>query len=472
MPGFSLRGGIHPPNHKTATADRPIRPLPLPPRLYLPLKQHIGAAAEPIVAVGDRVTTGQPLAQPGGRISAPIHAPTSGWIQAIAPHPAVHASGLERLTLTLEPDGQDEWHPVDPPHPRPLTQSPADLAAQVADAGIVGLGGAAFPSAVKLDLGQRGSLHTLVINGAECEPYLTADDRLMREHTRAIIDGVRVMATALGVERTLVAVEANKPEARRALRRALRRVPEIRLVRLPNRYPMGSEKHLVQALTGRETPAGRLTSNIGVVVHNVATAYAVYEAVFQGRPLTHRVVTVSGAAMTTPSNWWVPLGTPLDYLVAQSDGLRTAAARWVGGGPMMGQPVQDLRAPVIKGTNGLLALTAAEVGHETPGPCIRCGQCVAACPCGLLPLEIAARVRQQDWDGAVAAGLQDCIGCGSCTYVCPAHRPLNQHFAHARGQLAARDRAERKRERTRRLAEARQRRQAAQRAAVEDKGPA
>ena len=407
--------------------------------------------------MGDRVLKGQLLAHSQGLISAPIHAPTSGRIVKIGGYTAPHPSGLPVRTITLEPDGEDRWTEL-AGLADPFEADPDEIARRVAEAGIVGMGGATFPSAVKLGLRQRFPLTTLVINGAECEPYLTCDDRLMQERADAVVDGIRLMARALGVGRVLVAIENNKPAAQSAMAAVCAPFPGVEVVGVPTRYPMGSEKHLVQALTGLETPAQGLTASIGVVVHNVATAFAVHEAIREGRPLVQRVVTISGGAVREPRNLLVPLGTPVEYLLEQCGGLSEEPARLINGGPMMGQLFPSSRVPVVKGCNGILALTEAEVHPGDTMPCIRCGSCVEACPCGLVPLEMAAYARVDDLDGAVSFGLSDCISCGSCAFVCPSHIPLVQYFNYAKGELAERQRTKQKQEETRRLAAQKQER--------------
>ncbi|OGT88149.1 MAG: electron transporter RnfC [Gammaproteobacteria bacterium RIFOXYA12_FULL_61_12] len=465
---FPIRGGVHPEDRKGLSAGMAIEAIPLAPLLHIPLQQHIGAPAEPLVSRGDRVKKGQLLARAQGAISAPVHAPTSGLVMGIGGYPAHHPSGLKVRTISLKPDGKEEWIEGLDPVPDPFALAPEEIARRVAEAGIVGMGGATFPSAVKLDLRKRYSLHSLVINGAECEPYLTCDDRLMREQPEQVIEGARLMARGLGLESVLIAIENNKPEAQAALRAAAAPYPAVKVIGLPTRYPMGSEKHLVQTLTGKETPARGLTADIGVVVHNVATALAMHEALRQGRPLIDRVMTVTGGAIATPRNLRVPLGTPVSFLIELCGGFKQEPARLISGGPMMGQPLPNTQVPVVKGSNGLLALTAAETQQAPEMPCIRCASCVGACPCGLTPLEIAARIRAGALDASVNRGLLDCIGCGSCAYVCPSHIPLVQYFNHAKGELAARQRARHKQLETKRLAEARsERMEALQRAKQE-----
>jgi electron transport complex protein RnfC len=455
---FKLRGGVHPEGRKDLSADPPIRILPMPELLFVPLQQHIGAPARHLVGVGDRVKKGQLLAASVGLVSAPVHAPTSGCVIAVGDFPAPHPSGLPMATLTIEADGDDAWVDSELPDD-PFALSPEDVAARVGAAGIVGLGGAAFPSAVKLNLSRNSEVRTLIMNGGECEPYLTCDDRLMRERAKEIVEGIRLIRHATGACEVLVGIEDNKPEAIAAMEAAAVG-SEVRVVAVPAMYPMGSEKQLIQVLIGQEVPAGGRAADIGVLVHNVGTAYAVQQALRLGRPLVSRIVTVSGGAITAPGNLEVPIGTLAADLVRACGGLREVAARLVLGGPMMGTQLSSLDIPVVKGSSGVLALTRAEVEQNRPGPCIRCSSCVRACPMGLLPLEMAARIRAGDPNGAVDWGLKDCIACGSCSYVCPSHIPLVHYFNHAKGDLAARERMKLKNEATKKLADERSERMA------------
>lgn len=451
---FKIRGGVHPAENKQATAGCHIVSVPLASRLYIPLQQHIGAPAEAIVKRGDKVLKGQLLASSQGTVSAPVHAPTSGRVKAITRYPAPHPSGLPVRTIIIEPDGEHRWVELEECHD-PFSLEPDEIARRVAAAGIVGMGGATFPSAVKLNLRKQFDLQQLVINAAECEPYLTCDDQLMREYTNEIIEGICIMMHALQVKRASIAIEANKPEAIQAMKQACAQFPEISVITVPVRYPMGSEKHLVQTLSGKETPAGKLTADIGVVVHNVATAHAVQQCIRYGRPLIERVVTVSGDALNSPGNFLTPIGTPVSLLIDLAGGFKTEPKHIIGGGPMMGQPLPSTDVPIVKGSGGILALTEQEVTQKQIMPCIRCGSCVSACPCGLLPLEMASRARNNDLDGAVEFGLNDCIACGSCAYVCPSHIPLVQYFNFAKGAFREKQRNQQKQEETRKLAEAR-----------------
>ncbi|HEX5363382.1 MAG TPA: electron transport complex subunit RsxC [Gallionella sp.] len=446
-----LRGGVHPQGRKELAADCPIRVLPLPKTFFLPLQQHIGAPAKPVVNIGDHVLKGQLIAAAQGAVSSSIHAPTSGVVTALGDNPAPHPSGLPVPTITLESDGEERWIETETLDD-PFALSEEEIAARVAAAGIVGLGGATFPAALKLSL-SRG-VQTLIINGGECEPYLTCDDRIMRERAARIVEGIRLIAYAVGAKEVLVGIEDNKQEAIQAMRSAARN-SAVKVVEMPSMYPMGSEKQIIQVLTGREIPAGGRPADIGVLVHNVATAYAVQQAIRFGRPLISRIVTVSGGAIRVPCNVEALIGTPVQALIELAGGYAQPAARLVLGGPMMGQHFVNTAVPVVKGTSGVLALTSAEIGQDAASPCIRCSTCVRACPVGLVPLEMASRIRAGDLSGAVDLGLKDCIACGSCSYVCPAHIPLVHYFNYAKGELAAQERSKLKQEATKKLAEAR-----------------
>ena len=447
---FKIRGGIHPEGRKADSSERPIRTLPLPQLLHVPLQQHIGASTKPVVRVGDRVLAGECVGAGQGHVSAPVHAPTSGRVIAIGEQPAPHPSGLPVATVTIEPDGEHRWFDYAAPAD-PFALAPEDVSARAGAAGIVGLGGAAFPSAVKLDASRKSGVDTLIINGGECEPYLTCDDRIMRERASEIVTGIRLIQHAVGATRALVGIEDNKPEALAAMRAAAAGT-DVQIRAVPAMYPMGWEKQMIQALLGREVPAEARSADIGVLVHNVATAWAVQQALVVGRPLVSRIVTVSGGAVAAPCNLEVPIGTPVQALFDACGGFSSTPARLVLGGPMMGHQLRHTGVPVVKGTSGVLALTAAEIGRTVPAPCIRCSTCVRACPVGLLPLEIAARVRADDLGGAVALGLKDCIGCGSCSYVCPSTIPLVHYFNYAKGELAAQARSKAKQEATKKLA--------------------
>ncbi len=459
---FDFRGGVHPPGHKHLSAERPIQVLPLPERLYLPLQQHRGQSALPVVTVGQKVLQGELLAKAQGPVSAPVHAPTSGTVIAIGDFTAPHPSGLPLPTITLEPDGEDRALDHGP-LPDPFTLESDEVARRIGDAGIVGMGGANFPAAVKLSTARKASVHTLVINGAECEPYMTCDDRLMRERPDAIVDGTRIMLHAIQAQRAIIAIEDNKPEAAARLQavcEATRDYPlSVQVVVIPSRYPAGSASQLIQLLTGLEVPAEGRSTVTGLLVHNVGTAYAVHRALRDGRPLISRIVTVTGGAVAEPQNLEAPIGTLAADMLRFCGTDPAAIARLLMGGPMMGQRMPSAQIPLIKGANGLLALTAAEIaGLPDTTACIRCGRCASVCPMGLLPLEMAKRAHHDDPDGAMTFGLDDCMSCGSCAYACPSHIPLVQYFEYARGALIARDQADQRAETARRLITARQER--------------
>jgi electron transport complex protein RnfC len=450
---FELRGGVHPEGRKDLSVERHIRILPLPKKLFVPLQQHIGAPATPVVKVGDHVLKGQLIAAAQGAVSSSVHAPTSGVIAALGDFTAPHPSGLPVPTITLESDGEDKWIATETVA-NPFALAPEDIAARVAVAGIVGLGGATFPAALKLNLSRASGVQTLIMNGGECEPYLSCDDRIMRERAEQILEGISLIAHAVAAKEVLVGIEDNKPEAIAAMQEAAQGTT-VQIVSMPSMYPMGSEKQIIQVLTGKEIPAGGRPADIGVLVHNVATAFAVQQAIRYGRPLLSRIVTVSGGAIRTPCNVEALVGTPVQELIDFADGYVQPAARLVLGGPMMGQQFTNTGVPVVKGTSGVLALTLSEIGQSEPSPCIRCSTCVRACPIGLVPLEMVSRIRASDLASAVKLGLRDCIACGSCSYVCPAHIPLVHYFNYAKGDLATQERAKLKQESTKKLADAR-----------------
>ncbi len=452
---FDFWGGVHPAGQKHLSAEQAIQVLPMPSRLHIPLQQHTGRPAIPMVQVGQKVRKGELLGREQSGVSASVHAPTSGVITAIGDFAAPHVSGLPLPTVTLESDGEDQWLEREP-LPDPFALEPEEVAARIGEAGIVGMGGANFPAAVKLSKARQAKVHTLAVNGAECEPYMTCDDRLMRERAEHIVDGVRLMLHALQASNAVIAIE-DKPEAAACMKAACRHEQHVQVVVVPSRYPAGSAKQLIQILTGLETPAGGRGTDTGVLVHNVGTAYAVHRALRQAHPLISRIVTVTGGAVAQPQNLEAPIGTLVEDLLAFCGGVTEAPARLLMGGPMMGQPLPGTQVPIVKGTNGILALTAAEARLEaTPSPCIRCGRCVEACPMGLMPLEMSKRARHDDLEGAEAFGLVDCISCGSCAFACPSRIPLVQYFEYARGALEAQQRAEQKAKETRRLLDQRQ----------------
>ena len=427
MAGGAFRGGIHPPDHKGATSGSPIERAPLPDRLTVPMSQHLGAPCVPLVAKGDRVERGQLIGEIDALISAPVHAPASGEVVAIVS--ALTPAGIRATCVVIEPDaGQDRdaYIPIRPEHEGAGPSARA--------AGLVGLGGAAFPAAVKLVPSKHTPIDTVILNGCECEPFLTCDHRVMLESPDRVIAGALHIARAVGAARTVVAVENNKPDAIEALRAAAPDSVEVLSVR--TRYPQGAEKQLIFAVTGRVVPGGKLPATVGCLVHNVQTAAALADAIEKGLPLMERVVTVSGA-VARPGNFRVAIGTPVSYLLTLAGGLTSDAARVIAGGPMTAQPLGDLDVPVVKGMSGVVALTAAEAAPivHADQPCIRCGRCVDACPMLLHPYAIANYADRRLWDGCERFFALDCIECGCCSYVCPTNRPLLQLLRVGKGAL-------------------------------------
>ncbi|MFU8788661.1 MAG: electron transport complex subunit RsxC [Methylobacter sp.] len=450
-----IRGGVHPQPHKSETTALPIAAnFPLPKKLYIPLQQHVGKPAEPVIKVGEKVLKGQLLAHSQGLISAPVHAPSSGIILDVNDYPAPHPSALPIRTIVLETDGLDEWiktQAIDDP----FQLDPEEISLRVGAAGIVGLGGATFPTVVKLNMGRENRIDTLIINGAECEPYLSCDDRLMQERAEQIIDGVRLMLRGMDSERAVVAIEDNKAAAYSAMRDAAKPYASIEVIQIPTRYPMGWDRQLIRYVTGKEVPVGSRSSEIGVTIHNVGTAYAVHKAIRYGQPLLSRVVTVAGGAVKRPMNVEVPFGTLISELFDFCGVNAEDTARIIMGGPMMGDSLPHTGLPTVKGTSGILALSQAELKNTDEQPCIRCASCVSVCPAGLRPLDMANNIRINQLDTAVDLGLKDCISCGCCSYTCPSNIPLVQYFKYASGEVMARQQAQHKSEQTKRLMDAR-----------------
>ncbi len=437
------QGGIHPDSHKQLTSEAAIRTLTAPWRLVLPLKQHAGAPAIPVVAEGDSVLADQLLAKANGRFSVPIHAPLAGVVTAIAPGAS--------LTLKVDPE-QQSAAPLDREAALKDRAAMIDL---VEAAGIVGMGGAMFPTADKLRLSLRHKIDTLIINGSECEPYLTCDDRLMREQGELILGGIHYLMQMTQATQAFIGIEENKPQSIAAMDAICAEADNIHVVQLPALYPMGSEKQLIEAVTGKQVPSGKLSAELGILVQNVATAIAIFSAVRFGRPLTHRVLTVSGDAVEQPVNVLAPIGMPIAEIITQCGGLRSTPARIVLGGPMMGRAITDLQTPITKGTSGVLLLTEDELPAPRANACVRCGRCVAACPMSLTPLDMVAELKVDKLDKAAGLGLPDCLLCGSCAYVCPAAIPLTQYFDWGKQALGRQRLAEQKSERTRAASEAR-----------------
>ncbi|WP_371369033.1 electron transport complex subunit RsxC [Pseudomonas sp. QL9] len=431
---WDFPGGLHLPANKQQSTAAPSVCAPLPARLILPLQQHTGAPALPCVAVGEYVRKGQCIALPGSAISAAVHAPTSGTVVAIGEQPYPHPSGLLAEAIVIDADGRDEWAELNP-CPDYRQESPVALLERIRLAGIAGLGGAGFPTAAKLAARAAEDLHVLVINGAECEPYISADDMLMRERATELVEGIEILAHLLQPPQVLIGVEDDKPQAIEALRQAIGERPfELRVV--PTKYPSGGERQLILLLTGREVPSGGLPADIGMVCVNVGTAVAIRDAVLLGRPLISRLTTLTGEALTRPMNVEALLGTPIGELLEFAGLDRAKLDRLIMGGPLMGVTLSDAQAPLIKTANCLLAASASELPPPPPTlPCIRCGDCAQVCPASLLPQQLHFFAKGEDHEQLQAHNLFDCIECGACAYVCPSSIPLVQYYRAAKADI-------------------------------------
>ncbi|CAI0778963.1 Nitrogen fixation protein rnfC [Serratia ficaria] len=434
---WDFDGGIHPPEMKTQSSGVPLRVAPLPDTFIIPLQQHLGPEGELCVSPGDRVLKGQPLTLGRGR-TVPVHAPTSGTVSAIKPHITAHPSGLAELCVIIEADGEDRWCEREPLADY-RQHGAAELIQRIHQAGIAGLGGAGFPTASKLQGGMSG-VETLILNAAECEPYITADDRLMREHADQIIEGTQILRHLLQPKITLIGIEDNKPEAIAALKQALRGQTDIALRVIPTKYPSGGAKQLTRILTGKEVPHGKHSSAIGVLMQNVGTAFAIKRAIVDGEPLIERVVTLTGEALSQPGNLWARIGTPVQHLLNFAGFRPQAQQMVVMGGPLMGFTLPALNVPIVKISNCILAPTVDEMApQEQEQSCIRCGLCVDACPAGLLPQQLYWFSRGQEHDKARNHNLFDCIECGACAFVCPSNIPLVQYYRQEKAEIKAID---------------------------------
>ncbi|EPB4297322.1 electron transport complex subunit RsxC [Yersinia enterocolitica] len=434
---WEFDGGIHPPEMKLQSSRVPMRIATLPEQLIVPLQQHLGPEGELRVSTGERVLKGQPLTVGRGR-TVPVHAPTSGVITAIAPHTTAHPSGLAELCVHITPDGEDRWREQQPWTDYSLRDK-NDLLERIHQAGIAGLGGAGFPTASKLQ-GGLNSVTTLIINAAECEPYITADDRLMQEHASEVVLGTQILMYLLQPQQVLMGIEDNKPEAIAALQHALRGQDKIQLRVIPTKYPSGGAKQLTKILTGKEVPFGKHSSSIGVLMQNVGTVVAIKRAVIDDEPLIERVVTLTGDALSKPGNFWARIGTPVLHLLKLSGFTPQNQPMVIMGGPLMGFTLPSLDVPIVKISNCILAPTEAEMGLSEPEQsCIRCGLCVDACPAGLLPQQLYWFSRGEEHEKARNHNLFDCIECGACAYVCPSNIPLVQYYRQEKAEIRTLD---------------------------------
>ena len=417
-------GGVHPHDNKQYSAHQPITECPLPQKAIIPLVQHIGAPAQPVVEKGQKVKVGELLAKAGGFVSANIHSPFSGTITKI--DSTVDAWGLRMPAIFMDVEG-DEWlDNIDrtPALARECHLESKAIVDKIAEAGIVGLGGACFPTHVKLLPPPGKKAEVLIVNGVECEPYLTCDHQLMLEHGEEIIVGIQILMRALNIQKAIIGIEKNKPDAIRHMQDLASKVLGVEVKPLKLKYPQGGEKQLIDACIGRQVPSGALPIEVGAVVDNVATIYAVYEAVQKNKPLISRVMTVTGKSLAKPGNYSVRFGTPLSDVVALAGGVPEDTGKIIGGGPMMGRAMNNINMPANKRVSGLLFMPEKESLRVEPENCIRCGKCVGACPMGLEPYLLSKQAQLQMWDEMEQHSVMDCIECGCCLYTCPSHQPL------------------------------------------------
>ena len=434
-------GGVHPDDGKALSCEKPIRVAPLLEKYVVPVPQNIGKPPKVIVNKGDLVKKGQLIAEADGFVSVPLHSPTSGTVGETVLIPG--AVGTMIPAIEIFSDGQDEWGSPLEPIPDWKNTDREILKKRICDAGIIGMGGAAFPSHVKLSPPPEKVIDTLILNGAECEPYLTADHRLMLEHPDCVLEGAAIAAKILKVDRVFVGIEENKQNAIDAMKKNAGKYG-IKIVPLRVRYPQGAEKQLIMAITGRHVVAGGLPMDVGCVVQNVGTCAAIRAAVVEGHPLIERMTTITGSPVKDPCTWQLRIGTPVAEALKLAGGIVAPAAKLILGGPMMGFAQATLDGSVAKNSSGILLLQAEETGQYTSNPCIRCGRCVDACPMRLLPGPISVLVESEKYDQAEQAFVMDCVECGACSYVCPANRPLIQHFRRAKAEINALRRAGKK----------------------------
>ncbi len=457
----TFNGGLKLPAHKNLSAQSAITTLAQSKLYIIPLQQHIGAISQPLVKIGDNVLKGQMLAKPGDLISAAVHSPVSGTVSDIKQHAIPHASGLSDLCIFIENDFKNEWLTQQPLGENYNHTNSSNLRKIIRDAGIVGLGGAAFPSSIKQT---EINIKTLVINGVECEPYITCDDMLMRERAKEILSGADIIGHIIKARNCIIAIENNKPEAIKAMQSVIDSDAtgffEIQII--PTLYPSGGEKQLIQIITGKQVPKGRYPAELGVLCHNVATAYAIHQAVFHAQPLISRIVTITGSGITQPQNIEVLIGTPMQACIQHCGGYTNAAksnGELIMGGPMMGFSLSTDALPVIKATNCLLVITHDENNNAQKHlPCIRCGKCVETCPVNLLPQQLYWYASSQNTDRLIEHNLFDCIECGCCAYVCPSNIPLVQYYRSAKTTIWQQERERRSADISRERHEAHQQR--------------
>lgn len=431
----TFNGGIHPPYNKELTKNKPVKETALPNKVILPMGMHVGAPCEPLVKVGDTVKKGQKIGDSKAFVSAPVHATVSGKVVAVEPR--LWPGGGLMMSVVIESDGKDEiFEDITPP--KSLEElSPEEIKSIIREAGMAGLGGAGFPTHVKLAIPPEKNVDTIIVNAAECEPYITADHRLLLEHPEDVVLGLKAIMKAVNVNRGIIAIEDNKIDVLDGINRAISGSEGIQVVILATKYPQGGEKQLIKAVTDREVPSGGLPMDVGVIVNNAGTCAAIAKVLKTGMPLIERITTVSGSGINEPKNLLIRIGTPLKDIIEECGGLKGTPGKVLMGGPMMGLAQSTLDVPAIKGTSGILVLEKSDVKLFEPSTCINCARCVDACPINLLPTRLAKFSEKGRWKDAEDYHAMDCIECGCCAYVCPAHIPLTQHIRVAKNTITA-----------------------------------
>jgi electron transport complex protein RnfC len=427
-------GGIHPPENKLS-AQAAIEELPLPKSVTIPIYQQIGKPPKILVERGDTVKVGQILAEHEGFVSANIHSSVSGKVGKI--EPVMDSSGYKHVAINIRVK-DDEWEEsIDRSDTliKDIQDSPQQIVKKIMNAGVVGQGGAAFPSHVKLTVPEGKHVDTLIINGVECEPYLTADHRIMLERPEEVLVGTQILMKALGVDKAIIGIEENKADAITLLQEKSKGYPGITVEGLKVQYPQGGEKQLIEALLDRQVPSGGLPADVGAVVHNVGTTYSIYLAVQKDQPLISRIVTVTGLELEKPSNFLVRIGTPVNELLAAAGGVPAGTGKIVSGGPMMGKALNDLSVPIVKATSGILVIPESSSKRAQVYNCLRCGKCIEACPMGLEPLELMLLAKDHEYEGAKESDILDCLECGSCSFVCPSNRPILDYIRYGKSKV-------------------------------------
>lgn len=435
LENLTFKGGAGVPHHKEATEGLSIEKARVPKIVYIPLHQHVGAPCEPIVKVGDTVKVGQKIGQSDAFVSAPVHSSVSGVVKSIANMSTPTAQNVK--CIVIESDGKDELHESVKPKGSLESLTQKEILEIIKEAGITGMGGAGFPAHVKLSPPSDKKIDTILLNGAECEPYLTADHRVMVEYPEKVVFGLKAIMKAVGVDKAIIGIEKNKPDAILAIREAIKNEPNIQVATLKVKYPQGDEKRLINAILGRVVPSGGLPMDVGVIVSNVSSSKAIADAILEGKPLYERVVTVTGKGIKEPKNILARIGTPFKDLIEQCGGFASTPGKIIAGGPMMGISQYSIDVPIMKGSNGILVITEKEAQPDKVSPCIKCGKCLEVCPVRLQPLYLGGYAIKKNFDKAEEYHALDCVECGACSYICPAKRPLTESIRLAKREIIA-----------------------------------